>query len=258
MYSRGLVVRVALGAAAALGLGVVATSGLGSRAATPASGPASASPAAASHTVAAPGRRPDVVVVGESLVHQVSPIEGRLLRRDGFVADIESRDSEDLGSPFVQHRIDDAVAAGTPIVVIETASNDAYQGAGTAPPADWAPALRRYRATLAATLAKLSHQCTVLVDTRVSHTSKWYELGRIGPGIDRAIDASALRHRDSVEAVRWSSMSAAHGSDWFWTDGLHFGDPSHLGAGWHQAGANAFADAIAAGVERCSADLRSG
>ncbi len=245
MYSRGLIVRVAVGAAAAIGLSVLATSGIGSTT-TDVSQPA-----------VARGPRPDVVVVGDSLVHQVAPIENQLLRQAGYVAEIDGRDSEYLESAFVQRRIGEAVAQGTSVVVLETASNDAFHGAGTAPPSAWDSALRRYEQTLAATLATLSHQCTVLVDTRVSQTAMWYQLGRIGPGIDRAIDDSARLHPGTVEVVRWSQKSAPHGSDWFWTDGLHFGDPSHANAGWHAAGATAFADAIASGVDRCSADLHA-
>ena len=166
------------------------------------------------------------------------------------------RDSVALDSPFVQAQVQRAVAEGTPIVVLETAANDAVQGAGTAPPSEWGPALARYRRTLAATLAALSRQCTVLVDTRVTGTSKWYAIDRIGPGIDRAIDDAARRHPHSVEAVHWSAESAPHGADWFWADGLHFGDPAHRNADWHAAGADAFARAIADGVERCAADRR--
>ncbi len=199
----------------------------------------------------------DVLVVGDSLVRQVAPIENQLLRQAGYVADIEGRDSQYLGSAFVQDRIDQAVAGGTRIVVLETASNDAYHGAGTAPPAAWGAGLRRYQQTLSSTLASLSHQCTVLVDTRVSHTASWYQLGRIGPGVDRAIDDSARLHPGAVEVVAWSQQSASHGSDWFWTDGLHFGDPSRANADWHAAGATAFASAVAAGVGQCSADLHA-
>ncbi len=246
VYSRGLIVHVALGAAAALGLSVLATSGIGTKAT---SGQGDGWPS---------GSRPDVVVVGESLVQQIAPIEGQLLHEAGYRAAIVARDSEALSSPFVQTQVQRVVAAGTPIVVLETAANDAVQGAGTAPPSEWAPALARYRRTLAATLATLRHQCTVLVDTRVAGTSKWYALDRIGPGVNDAIDEAARQHPGSVEAVRWSEESAPHGDDWFWKDGLHFGDPAHSNADWHDAGATAFAQAIAGGVERCAADLRTG
>jgi hypothetical protein len=240
----GFVVRAALVAAAALGFGVISTSGMGATGVGPSVRPA---------TVGGP--RPDVVVVGESLVQQVAPLTTGVLRDAGYRPVIAARDSQGLDSPFVQQKIGRAVSDGARIVVLETASNDAYHGAGTAPPTAWAPALARYRQTLDATLARLSHQCTVLVDTRVQATSKWYGLTRIGPGIDQALADAARTHRDSVELVPWSSLSAGHGSDWFWSDGLHFGDPDHGNADWHAAGANAFADAIASGVESCSADL---
>jgi hypothetical protein len=244
VYSRSLIVHVALGAAAALGLSVLATSGIGT------------SGAGVTGDGWPSGPRPDVVVVGESLVEQVAPVEQQVLHDDGYRAAIVSRNSEALDSAFVQAQIHRATAQGTPIVVLETAANDAFQGAGTAPPDQWAPAMARYRRTLASTLSTLSHQCTVLVDTRVTGTSKWYALDRIGPGIDRAIDDAAHRHPGSVEAVRWSAESASHGDDWFWADGLHFGDPAHANADWHPLGAAAFARAIAEGVERCAADLR--
>ncbi len=211
----------------------------------------------ASQTAHPTGPRPDVVIVGESLVQQVAPIETRLLRKAGYVPAVAAHNSEDLSSPFVQSQVRQAVDQGTPIVVLATAANDAYHGAGTAPRAAWAPALARYRRTLATTLAALSHQCTVLIDTRVADTSKWYELGRIGPAIDAALEASARGGPAPVEVVHWSALSASHGSDWFWTDGLHFGDPDHGNTGWHPAGATAFADAIASGIEACSSDLRA-
>ena len=236
---------LSLGVAAALGSAVVVTSGVGTAG------------GAGSRGAHVRGPRPDVVIVGESLVQQVAPIETGLLRQAGYVPAVAAHDGEDLGSPFVQSQIRQAVHQGTPIVVLATAANDAYHGAGTAPPAAWAPALARYRRTLASTLAALSQQCTVLVDTRVAATSKWYRLDRIGPAINTAVEASARRGPASVEVVRWSAMSAGHGSDWFWSDGLHFGDPDRPNTGWHQAGATAFANAIASGIEACSSDLRA-
>jgi len=241
VFSRALTVRIALGAAAALGLSIVATSAIES----------SRSEHAAPH-----GPRPDVLVVGESLTRQVAGLESQLLRADGYRAVIAARDSEDLGSPFVQAQVSQAAAEGVPVVVLETASNDAYHGAGTAPPDEWAPALDRYRRTLDATLQRLTHQCTVLVDTRVDQTSSWYGMSRIGPGIDTALADAAKAHPRSVVLVRWSALSAGHGSDWFWSDGLHFGDPSHGNADWHAAGANAFAQAIASGVQSCETASR--
>ena len=255
MFSRAVVVRVALGAAAALGLGLLITSTIGSSSPTRTGSSSSTRSGSTEPTWTEP--RPDVLVVGESLLHQVAPMETDLLRGAGHRPVVEARDSEDLASAFVQGEVHRAAAQGVPIVVLETAANDAYLGAGTAPPDQWAPALSRYRRTLAATLATLSHQCTVLVDTRVTGTSKWYELGRIGPDIDRALADAARNHPGAVEVVRWSDESASHGSDWFWADGLHFGDPAHSASSWHQAGASAFASAIAGGVARCSADLRA-
>ncbi len=245
MLIRGFATRMVVAAVTALGLSVLITPGAGTSPAGPAS-------------FAAPsGPRPDVVLIGESLLEQVAPIETDLLTAAHLRPAIEARDSQSLGSPFIQQRVQQAVARATPIVVLETASNDAYLGAGTAPPGQWPVALARYRATLAATLARLAHQCTVLVDTRVTATSRWYGLDRIGPAIDQALAASARHGTSPVEVVAWSTASAGHGSDWFWTDGLHFGDPDHRGAGWHTAGAVAYARAVADGVAACSADLRS-
>ncbi len=234
---------LSLGVAAALGSVVVVTSGLGTAG------------GAGSRGAQVRGPRPDVVIVGESLVEQVAPIETRLLRQAGYVPAVAARNGEDLGSPFVQSQVRQAVDQGTPIVVLATSANDAYHGAGTAPRAAWAPALARYRRTLASTLAALSQQCTVLIDTRVAATSKWYGLDRIGPAINAAVGSSARRGPAPVEVVRWSAMSAGHGSDWFWSDGLHFGDPDHTNTGWHPTGAAAFANAIASGIEACSSDL---
>ncbi len=229
---------------AALGSAVIVASSLGTT--------GGASPGRAQ----APAPRPDVVIVGESLVRQVAPIETQLVRRSGMTPTVAAHDGVDLASPFVQSQVHQAIDRGTPIVVLATAANDAYHGAGTAPRAAWAPALARYRRTLSSTLAALSHQCTVLVDTRVTATSTWYGLARIGPAIDGTLDASAHHGAGPVEVVRWSALSAAHGSDWFWTDGLHFGDPDRANTGWHPAGAAAFAAAIASGIEACAADLR--
>jgi len=245
VWTRGLATHTALVAVTALGLSVLITSGAGT-------------PAAGSQPLASPGgARPDVVLIGESLLQQVAPIERRLLATAHHRPAIEARDSQSLGSAFAQQEVQQAVVQATPIVVLETASNDAYLGAGTAPPSQWSGALARYRATLASTLALLAHQCTVLVDTRVQGTARWYGLARIGPAIDRSMAASPHDSPGPVEVVRWSAESARHGQDWFWTDGLHFGDPQHGDAGWHPAGAEAYARAIAAGVAACAADLRT-
>jgi hypothetical protein len=226
-------------------------------------GPAASSNSTSSRTVATsttaapipvidPATAPrSVEVIGESLTRQVAPIEARMLRARGLVPYVEARDSESLASAYVQQRVAQAVRDDVPVVVLETAANDAFLGAGTAPPSAWAPALARFRGTLATTLAELAGRCTVLVDTRVEATADWYGLSRIGPGIDASLRAAAAADPRHVEVVPWSALSQAHGSDWFWSDGLHFGDPSHAGSGWHQVGADAYATAIADAAKNC-------
>jgi hypothetical protein len=232
---RSLAIRLAMIAAAAAVLAAV----LGPTAAS--------SPSADAGTT-----RLTVEVIGESLTRQVAPLEVRSLQAQGLDPLVEARDSESLSSRFVQQRVNQAVDDGVPIVVLETAANDAFQGAGTAPRGAWAPALAHFQAVLRATLARLAHRCTVLVDTRVDHTAAWYGLTRIGPQIDRALAAAAAADPSHVRLVSWSSMSSAHGSDWFWTDGLHFGDPKAAGVGWHDAGASAYASAVADAARGCA------
>jgi hypothetical protein len=201
------------------------------------------------------GAEPRVVVIGESLVQQVAGLEIDQLRAHGFSPEIRSRNSETVTSTFVQDAVRQAAASRAPIVVLETASNDAYQSQPMAAKIGWPAVADLYRYQLADTLAVLAHQCVVLVDTRDSTTAAWYHLAQAGPPINASIRAAAQSDPNPVVVVPWSNISRSHEADWFWADGLHFGDPSHDDRDWHSAGATAFAQAMANGVRDCATRL---
>ena len=244
VFSGRFVLRTSLGAILALVLTVVVSSEGG-----PVSGPVPV-PVAMTAT-------PRVLVVGESLVRQVAGLEADDLRSAGFSPSIEARDSVTIRSDFVQAQVTRAVTTGIPIVVLETAANDAYQGVPIAARVGWPTVAQRFGHSLSSTLALLAQQCVVLVDTRDTATTAWYHLDQAGPPIDHAIVQVASEHHRGTVVVPWSTLSKGHASDWFWTDGLHFGDPSRGNADWHAQGARAFVDAVTAGVEACATKLRA-
>lgn len=203
------------------------------------------------------GPSPRVVVIGESLVQQVAGLEIDALRGHGFAPEIRSRDSQTVTSDFVQSEVRQAAASRAPIVVIETASNDAYQSQPIAARIGWAATAAEYRSQLTDTLGLLAHQCVVLVDTRDSATAAWYHLAQAGPPINASIRLAARDDPNPVVVVPWSNLSRAHDRDWFWADGLHFGDPAHGDRDWHPEGASAFAGAMLNGVQDCALRMRA-
>jgi hypothetical protein len=243
VFSRRLVLHTSLGAVLALTVSVVLSAGTPTRA--PIARIAAARPVSL-------GVTPRVVVIGESLVDQVAGMTTVALRENGFEPEIRSRNSETVTSDFVQDEVRRAAASKVPIVVIETASNDAYQAQPIADKIGWPATADQYRSNLSNTLALLAHQCVVVIDTRDSATAAWYHLAQAGPPVNAAIRQVAKDDPNPVVVVPWSEVSRPHDADWFWADGLHFGDPAHGDRDWHQDGANAFTDAIVTGVKTCS------
>ncbi len=243
VFSRRALLHTGLAAVLALTVSVVLSGGSGTR--PPAEPIARAEPVDL-------GATPKVVVIGESLIDQVAGMEIVALRQAGFDPDIRSRNSETVTSNFVQDEVRSAAASKAPIVVIETSSNDAYQAQPIADKIGWAAAAEEYRYNLSNTLALLSHQCVVVVDTRDSSTAAWYHLAQAGPPVNAAIRQVAKADPNPVIVVPWSEVSRTHETDWFWSDGLHFGDPDHGDRDWHQDGAKAFTDSILSGVKNCA------
>ena len=137
--------------------------------------------------------------------------------------------------------------------MVETASNDALEAWNSQLSVGWAAAEAAYRSRLEHTVDELIDQCVVIVDSRDAAQAAWYHLPEAAPHIN-AIIASVAAERPNVVVVPWSAISRQH-DEWFWQDGLHFGDPNNGDADFHPVGAEAFSTAITAGAVQCGAKL---
>ena len=194
------------------------------------------------------GRR--VEVAGDSLSVQTHTNQIDDLRAAGYEPTVDGQYSQPIQSPWIQAHVAQAVADDDGITVVESASNDALTEWDVHVTYGWSAADVLYRQQLELTLGRLSDRCTVLVDGRDA-PGAGYHLPEAAPHVNAVIDRVAAAHPDNVVVVHWSDISRDH-DDWFWSDGVHFDDPGHPGADFHPAGAEAFAAAITAGVERCA------
>ncbi len=199
----------------------------------------------------APARR--VEVAGDSLSVQTQPYLVADLTAAGFAPRVEGKYSQPIESAWIQDRLAGAIAEGDEIAVVETASNDALEAWNTQLVAGWPAAEAAYRARLEHTVDELVDQCVVVVDSRDAPQAAYYHLPEAAPHIN-AIIAAVAAERPNVVVVPWADLSRLH-DEWFWQDGLHFGDPNNGGADFHPVGAEAFSTAITAGAQQCSAKL---
>jgi hypothetical protein len=205
-------------------------------------------------TAAAPTTEPaaSVAVIGDSLIFQTLTEQNDAISRRGFDPKVYGRPSVPLSDSWVQGYLaatakDRTVRA----VVIATASNDNVEAADRAAMVGQTAAIAEYRARLEATIDQLASRCVVVVNVR--STSAAVYSPKLAASTNAAIADVAAAHAGRVVAVDWDSISRQHRADWFIGDGLHFEDlPS--GGERRQAGADAYADAIAAGVSRCVED----
>ena len=190
---------------------------------------------------------------GDSLALQTHSIQLTDLTAAGFEASVDGMNSQTIQSAWIQSHVDESVEDHDDITVEESASNDALYDWNSQLSVGWATADAAYRSELELTLDKLVDQCVVLVDTRIDPDTEYYHLPEAGPHINSIIDQLKAADHANVVVVPWSTISAGHG-DWFWTDGLHFVDPSS-GAQATNVGAANFATAITAGVQQCAAKI---
>ena len=193
-----------------------------------------------------------VAVVGDSLIHQSIGEISDDLSSVGIRATVFGDPGHPLTSPSIVDRI--AQAAADPairVVVIATASNDNLANARRAREVGEAKALAEYRQLVESALASLGGRCAVLVDARAA-SSRLYE-PEFAPRTDGELRRISTERPDTV-LVDWSAISAPHADDWFVADELHFAIPGghEVGRDRHDAGAEAYAAAITAGVASCS------
>lgn len=195
-----------------------------------------------------PARPLSVAVVGDSLIASTSAEQQQELGRRGYHAAVHGEPGRPLTDPWVQDRLH--AVSGSDIVVVATASNDNVQLARRADAVGLEQAGRELAGSVHDAIQRLRAGCTVWVDVR-ERTSSWYRPETAGTtnAVLRAVATS-----DSATVVTWSSISAAHDRhDWFGSDELHFVDDQTI----RRAGMEAYAAAIADGVDRCAASLAS-
>ena len=204
-------------------------------------------------TSAAPtgaGSEPSVAVIGDSLIFQTLAEQTDALRRRGFDPEIHGRPGVPLSDRWVKAQLD-AVARDQAVrtVVIATASNDNVETSTRAVTVGPRAATAEFTARLEAAIDQLAGRCVVIVDVR--STSAAIYAPAFAPTTNAAIASVVAGHPTSAVEVDWDAISRPHRHDWFIADELHF-EAIGTGTDRHQAGADAYAAAIADGVSRCS------
>jgi hypothetical protein len=193
---------------------------------------------------------PRVAVIGDSLVFQTLAEEADALTSRGFDPEIYARPGVPLSDAWVQAYVATvARERALSTVVIATASNDNVEVAHRAAAVGVGAATAEYAARLEAAIDQLAGRCVVVVDVRAD-SAGIYSPG-LASGTNAAIASVVARHGSGAVEVDWAAISHPHRADWFITDELHFADVDS-GADRHQAGADAYAAAIADGASRCT------
>lgn len=187
-------------------------------------------------------------MVGDSLIATTTPEQQAELARRGYVATVSGNPGKPLTDQWIQARLGEAV--GVDIVVVATTSNDNVQLAHRADTVGIAQATSEYASTLASALDTVAAPCTVVVDVREQASALYRpETARF---TNATLGAVAANSNHAVVVVAWSATSATHDhTDWFVADELHFISDGER----HDAGVEAYAQAIADGVDRCDAAL---
>jgi hypothetical protein len=198
--------------------------------------------------VGEPARPLRVVVVGDSLIASTTPDQHAELTRRGYEANVHGNPGKPLTDPWIQARLHEANVAD--IVVLATASNDNVHLANRAGQIGTEQASSEYADTLRRTLDRAAVPCTVVVDVRDRSAGIYRpELAPVTNATLVAVAGSAPR---PTVVVPWSQVSVHHDqTDWFVADELHFVDEHQH----RMAGVQAYAHAIADGVDRCRALL---
>jgi hypothetical protein len=211
----------------------------------PTPGPAAA-PAPSLRSVT--GRRVDVV--GDSLVHQASPLLRAGLGDAGYDATVVGLPGQSLVGEGIRARLDEVAGtgAGGDIVVVATTTNDVRSTPTDEPrqvTAALAPA--SYREQVTAVLTRFADRCVVMVNAR-DRTNPMYLPERAS-----VLNAELARLQvwyPNLVVVDWAVLSRFLPDAWFSPDLLHFGRRAEDETP-DSPSAKVYADAIVAGVRRC-------
>jgi hypothetical protein len=189
-----------------------------------------------------------VDVVGDSLARQASDALQAAFLRAGYDSRIETTPGEGLGGATITAHLDDMIRPPGDVLVLATSANDAvrlFDGAkATGPPA---PGVLRYRELLDGVARQVPSRCVVVVNAR-DRTNAFYHPERAA-ALNAELQGLSPGYKNIV-VVDWAQISAQLPVSWFVADQMHFGDdPSRPVAG--APGADAFAEALLAGVRRC-------
>jgi len=188
-----------------------------------------------------------VMVIGDSLIAGSSAENVDELTARGYDPTVAANPGRPLSDPWTQSKVTEAAKDPTiAIVVLATAANDNIRNFDGAKLGGDAQALAVYRQLLRSTMAQLQGRCIVLVDAR--DVRALYYRSDYAPKTNDSLRQVAAT-RPGTEVVAWSTTSRPHTDDWFISDMEHFPVPE-----LHQPrpGAEAYARAIADGVDRCA------
>jgi hypothetical protein len=189
-----------------------------------------------------------VDVVGDSLARQASGVLQDVFTRAGYESRIETTPGEGLGGTTVTANLDRLSQPPGDVLVLATSANDAvhlFEGAtANGPPA---AGTLRYRDLLDEVARRVPTRCVVVVNAREQINAFYHpERARALNGELRGLSPG---YRNMV-VVDWAGVSALLPASWFVADQMHFGDdPTRVVTG--APGADAYAQALLAGVRRC-------
>jgi hypothetical protein len=184
-----------------------------------------------------------VAVVGDSLIATTTPQQQAELAGRGYDVTVQGNPGKPLTDPWIQDRLGET--DGADIVVVATASNDNVSLAKRADEVGLDQARAEYAQTLRAALERVDAPCSVVVDVRTESSA----LYRPETAAMTNTTLRSVAGTRTTVVVPWSTVSAGHDhNDWFVADELHFinGDLRQ------DAGVQAYADAIADGVDQCA------
>jgi hypothetical protein len=210
--------------------------------------------------VAAPPPSASVVptrvdLVGDSLARQASATLRDAFSRAGYESRIEATPGEGLTGATVTANLARLSQPPGDVLVLATSANDAvrmFEGAKAGSPP--LPGAIHYRDLLGGLARQVPSRCLVVVNARELINAFYF------PDRARALNAELRALAPgyaNLVVVDWAEISARLPSSWFVADQMHFGDdPTQVVTG--APGADAFVEAILAGVRRCPAGTARG
>lgn len=194
-------------------------------------------------------------VIGDSLIASTTGEQIAAISALGYRTTVQALPGAPLAGRFIQESIQ--IAKGSGVVVIATATNDNYSNYLESLISDEQEAQRLYRDQLRRATEQLAGSCVVWVNTRTA-IGAFYHPETTG-ATNRTL-AQFVASEPRTRLVDWAAISAPHDqTDWFIADELHFnlfhedefGLKVQDDSDRRQAGADAYAAAIAEGVARC-------